>query len=109
MLTFTSTIHDPDNRLGYLIEEAGDRLRNLFASASVAYTPKTNPVTVSQLRERGYSTFRAEDSVISSYQTALSRALTPDNESRAHGYTTLRQTEKRYSTLRRRLPRDLQT
>jgi hypothetical protein len=38
-------------------------------------------VTVSQLRERGYSTFRAEDSVISSYQTALSRALTPNVDS----------------------------
>jgi hypothetical protein len=80
-INFTSTIHDPDNRLGYLIEEIDDCLRNLFASASVAYTPKTNPATVSQLRERGYSTFRAEDSVISSYQTALSRALTPNVDS----------------------------
>lgn len=38
-------------------------------------------MTVSQLRERGYSTFRAEDSVISSYQTALNRALTPNVDS----------------------------
>ena len=81
MLTFTSTIHDPDNRLGYLIEEAGDRLRNLFASASVVYTPKTNPATVSQLRGRGYTLFRAEVSVISCYQTALNRALTPNVDS----------------------------
>jgi hypothetical protein len=76
-LTFASTIHDPENRLGYLIEEIGEKLRDSFSSVSVAYTQKTNPKTVSLLKERGYRTFKAEDTVVSCYQTSLSQSLEP--------------------------------
>ena len=51
MLTFTSTIHDPENRLGYLIKEVGGSLRDLFDSASVTYTPKTHHDTVTILKD----------------------------------------------------------
>jgi hypothetical protein len=43
----------------------------LFDSASVAYTPKTHHDTVTLLKDNGYSAFKAKDTVISSYQTAL--------------------------------------
>jgi len=76
-LTFASTIHDPENRLGYLIEEVGEKLRGSFSSVSVAYTPKTHPKTVSLLEERGYRTFKAEDTVVNCYQTSLSQSLEP--------------------------------
>jgi hypothetical protein len=76
-LTFASTIHDPENRLGYLIEEIGEKLRGSFSSVSVAYTPKTHPKTVSLLEERGYRTLKAEDTVVSCYQTSLSQSLEP--------------------------------
>ena len=76
-LTFASTIHDPENRLGYLIEEIGEKLRGSFSSVSVAYTPKTHPKTVSLLKERGYRNFKAEDTVVSCYQISLSQSLEP--------------------------------
>ena len=53
LLTFASTIHDPENRLAYLIDEVGEDLRNTFASAHVAYTLWTHPNIVKNLRERG--------------------------------------------------------
>jgi len=43
----------------------------------MAYTPKTHPKTVSLLKERGYRTFKAEDTVVSCYQTSLSQSLEP--------------------------------
>ena len=75
ILTFTSTVHDPENRLGDLIEEVGDPLRELFESATVAYTPRTHPETITLLTKKKYSVYKAGNTVISSYQTALKQAL----------------------------------
>ena len=75
MLTFTSTIHDPENRLGYLIEEVGESLRNLFDSATVAYTPRTHPDIIKLLVKNRYRVNKAGDSVISTYQSALKQTL----------------------------------
>jgi hypothetical protein len=75
ILTFTSTIHDPENRLGYLIEEVGESLRGLFRSAMVSYSPGTHPDTIRLLDEQGYSTFKAEDTVVGSYRTALAESI----------------------------------
>lgn len=79
MLSFTSTIHDPENRLGYLIEEVGEPLKGLFGSATVAYTPKTHPDLIRLLVEKGYVVREAGSTVISTYQTALKMALDGDS------------------------------
>ena len=47
----------------------------MFDSASVAYTPKTHHDTVTLLKDNRYSAFKAEDTVISSYQTALTTSI----------------------------------
>jgi len=43
----------------------------------VVYTPKTHPETVSLLEERGYLTFKAEDTFVSCYKTSLNQSLEP--------------------------------
>jgi hypothetical protein len=78
MLSFTSTIHDPENRLGYMVEKLGDHLKALFESAIVAYTPQTHPDAVTLLEKKGYMVYKAGDSVISCYQIALSKAIDND-------------------------------
>jgi hypothetical protein len=75
VLAFTSTIHDTDNRLGYLIEKVGEQLREAFKAAYVAYTPKTNPKIIADLQNIGYITVMAGPSVISTYRTALKLPL----------------------------------
>ena len=75
MLAFTSTLHDPENRLGYLIEKVGGPLRSLFDSATVAYTPQTHPDIIKLLANNRFSVYKAGDSVISTYQTAFNNAL----------------------------------
>ena len=80
ILTFTSTIHDPEGRLKWLIEEVGRQLREYFDSAYVAYTPNTHPSVVKELNDEGYQTLKAGDTVASTYQTALKQPIRKDPE-----------------------------
>jgi len=80
ILNFTSTIHDPEARLKYLIDEVGDQLAELFHSSHVAYTPKTHAQIIESLNEQGFTTIKAEDAIINTYQTALKQALNKHNE-----------------------------
>jgi hypothetical protein len=73
-VNFASTIHDPKKQLKHLIEEVGEKLRTPFSTASVVYTPKTHPDEVAQLEEIGYQTFKADETVINTYQVALKQA-----------------------------------
>jgi len=57
-----------------LIKDVGEKLRELFVSAFVAYTPETHPNTVDILKARGYSTLKAKKTVVGCYQTALTQA-----------------------------------
>lgn len=75
ILTFASTIHDPENRLDWLIDEVGLSLRGLFNSAIVSYTPKTHLNTVNLLIEKGYSVYEANDTVLNCYQMSLRNSL----------------------------------
>jgi hypothetical protein len=45
--------------------------------ATVAYTPKTHPGAVRLLVKKGFKVYKAGNTVISSYQTALKQALDP--------------------------------
>jgi len=63
-------LHDLENQLEHLIEDVGERLRELFDSTSVAYTPEIYPDTVDLLKVRGYSTLKANKTVVGYYQTA---------------------------------------
>ena len=47
----------------------------MFTSTYVAYTPRTHTDTINSLKERGYHAFKADASVVSSYQAALRRPL----------------------------------
>jgi hypothetical protein len=75
ILTLTTTLHDPENRLSNLIEEVGEPLRQKFKGAYIAYTPKTSPRAVASLQDRGYITSKAETTEISTYRTALKLSL----------------------------------
>ena len=77
MYVFTSTIHDPENRLGYLIDEQCEELTGLFDSSHVAYTPTTHSKTVQALADRGFEVQEAEASVLDCYRTAFRMAIRP--------------------------------
>jgi hypothetical protein len=72
-----STIHDPEKRLEHLIKEVGEELRTQFRTSLVVYTPKTHHDEVSQLKELGCKTYKADETIANTYQIALEQACKP--------------------------------
>lgn len=75
-----STFHDPEDRLGKLINKNGALIKEIFQLSYVVVTPTTSSKTINALEKLEFSTSKGSKTITDVYRKALKQALLNHSE-----------------------------